>query len=93
MLYHFIPQEKTLSASADSFVGRLAIITLGTATPEKQAEAKLRGPKGRTHYIQVVADGDGAAFPQGSTVLVAARRGHLFAVIPAPAHLLAAKTE
>jgi len=83
-LARILPKDESQAVSSESFVGRVATITIGTVTPEKQSEARLKGPLGRTHYVQVVAADQGAEFRQGDEVLLIGRRGSLFTVIEAP---------
>ncbi|MBC2595270.1 DUF1449 family protein [Ruficoccus amylovorans] len=72
-----LPRDETNAVSKNSYIGRVATITIGEATHERTAEAKLRGPLGRTHYVMVRADREGARFGQGEHVLlVAEEEGH-----------------
>ncbi|MFP4283440.1 MAG: OB-fold-containig protein, partial [Opitutales bacterium] len=80
-LARILPRDESAAVSDETFIGRVATITIGRVTSERQSEARLTGPKGRVHYIQVVADDEGAAFQQGDEVLVVGRRGTLFTVI------------
>ncbi len=75
------PRETTYAVSSETFIGLVATITIGTATYERAAEARLKGPLGRTHYIMVYADIEGASFAQGEQVLLVGRRGSEFTAI------------
>lgn len=82
ILEKILPHDETAAISADTFVGRMATILIGTATHERAAEAKLVGPDGKTHYINVVADNEGRTFSQGDPILVVGRRTEgIFTVI------------
>lgn len=70
-----LPRDETAAISSATFIGRIAVITLGKATHKRQTEAKLVGPDGKTYYIQVVADVAGAEFSRGDHVLVVGKRG------------------
>ncbi len=85
-LARMIPSDETEAVSADSFVGRIAVITLGTARPGSSAEARVKDRYGQSHYIRVEPDGDGA-LSQGSEVLLIRQRGNVFLAIdnPSPA--------
>ncbi len=76
-----IPKDETNAISSDTFVGRVATITIGEATHERAAEAKLRGPLGRTHYIMVRADREAAHFKQGEHVLIVGEKAGHFTCI------------
>lgn len=77
-----LPKDETAAISADTFVGRMATILIGTATHDRAAEAKLVGPDGKTHYINVVADNVGKSFTQGDHLLIVGRRTEgIFTVI------------
>lgn len=82
ILEKILPKDETAAISADSFVGRMATIIIGTVTSERSAEAKVVGPEGKTHYVQIVADNEGKIFKQGETVLIVGRRTEaIFTVI------------
>lgn len=75
------PRDETTAVSREAFIGRTATILLGTATYHKAAEAKLVGPKGRTHYVMVLADNEDETFGAGANVLIVNKRGPAFSVI------------
>ncbi len=72
------PKDETAAVSNETFIGRVAKITIGTATHDRAAEAKLKGPLGRPHYVMVFADNENESFPQGSSVLLVGRRDTKF---------------
>ncbi|MEZ5581571.1 MAG: DUF1449 family protein [Candidatus Competibacteraceae bacterium] len=47
----------------NQFIGRVAVITLGTAGYDSPAQAKLRDQHGQTHYIMTAPDQPKNAFP------------------------------
>lgn len=75
------PKDETYAVSQDTFVGRVAVITIGKATFDLPAEAKLQDQYGNTHYIMAASDNRDDAFPQGEAVLIVGRRGATFTVI------------
>lgn len=75
------PKDETYAVSQDSFIGRVAVVTIGKATFDRPAEARLQDQFGHTHYIMAAPDNQGDEFPQGETVLVVGRRGSVFTVI------------
>lgn len=74
LMSHIWPKDETAAVDSDSFIGRVATITIGVATHERAAEAKLKGPLGRPHYVMVFADNEDDSFPQGSSILLVGRR-------------------
>ncbi|WOO40046.1 OB-fold-containig protein [Rubellicoccus peritrichatus] len=81
ILGRVIPKDETNAVSSHTFVGRIAKITIGEATHDKPAEAKLRGPLGRTHYVMVLADRENVNFKQGDHVLLVDQKGPNFTCI------------
>lgn len=77
-LARILPREETDAVSSDSFVGRVAEVIRGEARAGAPAEAKLTDARGQTHYILVEPDAAGAAFRQGSEVLIVEKRGAVF---------------
>jgi len=77
----FIPKVETEAVSTDTFIGKIAKITLGTAKQGYPAEAKLSDKFHTVHYVMVepdVAD----EFEQGTQVLLVKKiREGLFSAI------------
>lgn len=76
-----IPQDESSAISEESFVGRVATITLGKARRGYPAEAKLTDQHGQTHYLMVEPEKEDVEFAQGEEVLVVARDANRFIVI------------
>lgn len=76
-----MPKDETEVVSQDSFIGRIANITLGTAKISSPAEAKLTDEYGMTHYIMVEPDNVNDEFDKTTPVLVIKKDGHIFKVI------------
>jgi len=81
ILGRILPHDETMAVSRDTYIGRVAVITIGECTYDRAAEVKLRGPLGRTHYVMAIADVEDGSFKQGDTVLIVGRRGEKFTVI------------
>jgi Protein of unknown function (DUF1449) len=64
----WMPKEETSAVGRAELLGLTGVVTLGSATEERAAEIKLRGPKGDTHYVMAFAIGPD--LPQGSAVLL-----------------------
>ncbi|MDH5231983.1 MAG: YqiJ family protein [Gammaproteobacteria bacterium] len=80
-LHRFMPQDESESVSSDSFIGRIATITLGTASAGSPAQAKLKDEFGHTHYIMVEPDLQSEMFIQQEQVLVVKKQGSVFTAI------------
>ncbi|TQV83070.1 OB-fold-containig protein [Denitrobaculum tricleocarpae] len=83
-----IPAVETDAVSSESFVGRVAEITLGTAREGEPARARLRDSKGHSHRVLVEPDLPGQTLPQGTRVLLVSRNSSVFRAIPAPSESL-----
>lgn len=81
-LARLIPNSETSAVSTDSFVGRVAVITLGSATSGKPAQAKLQDGHGQTHYLMVEPDQVEVMFQQGDRILLVGRKAGVFKGIP-----------
>lgn len=74
-----MPKDESESVSRASFVGRSAVITLGTARSDSPAQARLSDEHGQSHYVMVVpADGE-ADLEQGQPVTLTELKGSHFA--------------
>jgi len=79
-----LPRDETSAVSHDSFVGRVATITLGTAKTGSTAEARLRDQYQQAHYVMVEPDIEGEELHQGEEVLIVRREGTTFRAISNP---------
>ncbi|QIL90611.1 YqiJ family protein [Microbulbifer harenosus] len=87
LLRRFAVGDETEAVGRKSFVGRVAVITIGEAAPGSPAEARFSDEFGTTHYVMVEPD-DGETFSQGEKVLLVEDCGARFRVIrPASQHL------
>ncbi|MBC2604709.1 OB-fold-containig protein [Pelagicoccus albus] len=78
----WLPKDESYSISSDAYVGCLATVTIGTATSERPAEARVDAPDDKTHYIRVISDDAEKAFSKGDRVLVIKKvSGGLFLVV------------
>ena len=81
LMHKYLPKDETYAVSSDSFIGRVANITLGTAAHENAAEAKLKDEHGKTHYIMVEPDNDKETFDQSDELLIVRQENGKFFVI------------
>jgi hypothetical protein len=84
VLAKILPKDETESVSEESFVGRVAVITLGTAAAGKPAQARLTDQHGQNHYVMVEPDLAGVSFEQGTEVLIVSHQGALYKGIENP---------
>lgn len=75
-----MPTEETSALSEDSFIGKVATITIGKARKNNPAEARFDDEYGQTHYVMVAPDIDGEEFEAGDKVLIIEQNGSLFLV-------------
>jgi hypothetical protein len=59
VMARILPQDETNAISAEDFIGKSAVITLGTARKGAPAEAKFTDRFGHTHYVMVEPDEEG----------------------------------
>lgn len=74
-LGRILPKDETFAVSLDELVGRIATVVAGTARSGRPAQARVRDGLGRTHYVMVEPDAEGAEFPAGAEVLLVRRVG------------------
>jgi hypothetical protein len=80
-LARIMPREETEAVSQAEFVGKIAVVTRGTARRGLPAEAKLRDGYGQSHYVLVEPDEDGEVFPERAEVLIVQQAGSVYRVI------------
>jgi hypothetical protein len=78
-----MPKDETTAVSEDSFIGRVAVITLGVARIGAAAEAKVKDQHGYSHYLLVEPDLPEIEFSQGEAVLLVSRHSAVYKAIPA----------
>lgn len=81
ILGKFMPKDETEAVAETSFIGRIAVITLGNASPGNPAEAKLRDKFGQTHYVMVEPDVSDERFENGTQVVLVRQQGATFKAI------------
>lgn len=83
-----IPNVETSAVSRDSFIGRVATITLGSAKAGEPAQAKLTDPHGQTHYVMVEPDRTSDVLTEGERILLVGRGDVVFKAIRAQSEAL-----
>ena len=81
LLERFMPKDETEAVSEETFIGRIATITLGTAQKGSPAQAKLKDRYGKSHYIMVEPESDVDVFEQQENVLLIQKIGSVFQAI------------
>ena len=81
LLERFMPQDETDAVSRESFIGRIATLTLGSARQGNAAQAKVKDEHGYTHYIMVEPDTGQEELQQGEEVLLVRKQGAVFQAI------------
>lgn len=80
-IVRIMPRDETEAVSTDSFIGRVAIITTGTARRGSAAQARLNDQYGQTHYVMVEPDSSAEELPCGTEVLLIKKTGTRFLAI------------
>lgn len=83
VLAKIMPRDETQSVSAQSFIGQVATIVLGTARIGSPAQARLKDKHGQSHYVMVEPDQDDEQFEAGDAVLIVSQAGINYRVIRA----------
>ncbi|AWF79440.1 hypothetical protein BTJ40_00560 [Microbulbifer sp. A4B17] len=88
ILRRFAVGDESEAVERNSFVGRIAIITIGKAEAGSPAEARFSDEYGTTHYVMVEPD-KSEVFNQGDKVLLVEELGAHFRVTrPSSIHLM-----
>jgi hypothetical protein len=93
ILAKIIPKDETQAVSETTFIGRAAVITLGTAKRGQPAQAKFQDQYGQTHYIMVEPDAEADAFATGTEILIVTQNGAVFRAIRNPGGVLSEKKD
>lgn len=73
-------RDETDALASDTLVGRVAVITLGTARVGHPAEARTKDRNGTTHYVMVEPFEEAEELPAGTEVLIIEPAGAGFRV-------------
>lgn len=90
-LARIMPHDETEAVSADSFIGRVAVVTTGTARQGFAAQARLNDQHGQTHYVMVEPETGDTELCSGSDVLLIKKKGNRFIAIANPNPILLEK--
>jgi len=81
ILGKIMPKDETEAVAESSFIGRIAVVTLGNASPGNPAEAKLKDKYGQSHYVMIEPDEIDEKFENGTQVVLVSQRGAVFKAI------------
>ncbi|MCG8463271.1 MAG: YqiJ family protein [Xanthomonadales bacterium] len=88
LIAKIIPKDETQVVSANSFVGRVAYITLGEATLGSPTQAKVKDRYGHTHYVMIEPDHSDTTLKPGDELLITEHHGSVYRAIVNPNHSL-----
>jgi hypothetical protein len=88
LLARMMPHDETEAVSEKSFIGRVAVITLGRSKKGSPTQAKLKDAFGHTHYVLVEPDLEDEIFEVGNLVVLVNQQGAVFRAIRNPSAAL-----
>ncbi|MCX2723458.1 YqiJ family protein [Roseibium salinum] len=80
-LSKIMPKDESDAVSRQTFVGKPARITQGTAKRGLPAQARLRDPSGQSHYLLVEPDIDDEELELGADIIIVRQAGSRFTAI------------
>jgi len=81
IMARILPKDESNAISAEDFIGKSAVITLGTAKRGQPAEAKFNDRFGHTHYVMVEPDDEGLELTAGDRLILSQKSGFGYYVI------------
>lgn len=75
-----LPKIETSAIKLDSLIGSVGKITIGVATFDRPAEAKVTDQHGTLHYVRVAPMKMGEEIVSGTEVILAEKEGNVFRV-------------
>lgn len=76
-----MPRTETDAVSAESFVGRVAVVVRGEARSGLAAEARVKDGHGRTHHIRIEPEVGGPPIEAGAEALILRRDGAVYRAV------------
>lgn len=78
-----IPKDETFVGSKEDVVGKMGVITQGTARSDLPAQCRVSDGHGGSFYLQAVPNDGVDPIPEGTSVIVISRtKDHNYAVVP-----------
>lgn len=86
LIARILPRDETVAVSENSLIGRVAVISRGTARAGYAAEAKVRDAHGKLHYVMVEPDLPAQVFGEGANIVLISKiaRGYKCIANPHP---------
>jgi hypothetical protein len=84
LLAKFVIKDETSAVSRETFIGKLATITVGTAKRGTPAEGKLKDEHNQVHYVRIEPEKNDVQFEQGTEVLIVNKTRNIFIAINNP---------
>ncbi len=78
LLGKYMPKDETAAVSAQSLLGRNAVILAGTAKAGSPAQAKVHDQHGLAHYLLAEPEQEGDIFAAGEQVVLVSQQGAVF---------------
>lgn len=76
-----MPKEESNAILLEDLTGKIATITIGTASVEMSAEAKIVDHHGTAHFVRVKPLDDSQRFQKGTIVRLMEKEGNTFKVV------------
>lgn len=86
-IFKVMPKDETTAIHSDTLVGRVGMITLGTAQVGQAAEIRVKDGFGQTHYVMGEPDSD-EVLTAGTSVLLVSGENSRFKIIKNPSGAL-----
>jgi len=77
-----LPKDESSAVSEDSFIGMIAVITIGISRRGMPAKARLKDSFGQYHYVMTEPLDEGVEFPAQSEVVLLQQKGNIFFAVP-----------
>jgi len=77
-----LPKDESSAVSEDSFIGMIAVITIGTSRRGMPARARLKDSFGQDHYVMAEPLDDNVEFPAQSEIVLLQQKGNIFLAVP-----------
>ena len=75
MIGRIIPKDETAAISRESFVGRMGVVSAGSARHGLPAQIRITDEHGTTHYLLAEPDDEGEEYGPGTPVIVVSLAG------------------
>jgi len=77
-LARLLPRDETEAVSEDTLIGRMGVVSQGTAAHGKPSEVRVQDQFGHSHYVMAEPKDPEQSLPQGTEVILMSRSGHVY---------------